>query len=137
VIVGVCLTEGGGRAWRWGMGGRVTLVLGALCLLAVSVRAETCTYHASCPTNNYCDSTGHCYSCTWITSGQHGCDAIDDECGVCGPVGGGGAASYTVSGADDNVGFNGLYTRTEDTCHGSPGANTRAEPFPNATQGMQ
>jgi hypothetical protein len=116
---------------------RATLVLGALCLQAVSVRAETCTYHASCPTNNYCDSTGHCYSCTWITSGQHGCDAIDGECGICGPVGGGGAASYTVSGADDNVGFNGLYTRTEDTCHGSPGANTRAEPFPNATQGMQ
>eukprot|EP01051_Picozoa_sp_SAG22_P014044 SAG22_NODE_1649_length_3898_cov_3.561990_3_plen_614_part_00 len=39
---------------------------------------ESCSSHKSCPWGQYCDSSNHCYRCSYVAHGA--CDAIDGNC---------------------------------------------------------
>jgi hypothetical protein len=54
----------------------------ALAAAPHAVVAQTCTSHASCLTNFYCDAGMSCYTCTFISPTT--CDAFDGDC--CGPT---------------------------------------------------
>ena len=55
------------------------LAANILLTLGADARGQSsCWQHSDCPTTQYCDASGLCYSCTYINPSF--CDAIDADC---------------------------------------------------------
>ena len=93
----------------------------------IGVKEGRCTGHSECDAQEYCDASGRCFDCSYITSWN--CDAIDDKC--CGDefraqcpsdprrCDGEPLPAFIVVGSPGAT-TDGIYTQTNATCNRKP-----------------